>query len=117
MNSQNRMNAGAEYVLCRIWAALQDQKGLHAESLLTCLGALAGYACQVCVRQTAALPGADRKKYALVPVESADGMTYLHGEALNGPLTDSPLSSGHSSAAPSRSSASPCRTSKAFSRT
>ena len=92
MNSQNRMNAGAEYVLYRIWAALQDENGIHAESLLTCVGALAGYACQVCVRQSAALPGADRRKYSLVPVENSDGMTYLYGDALNVPLSESPLS-------------------------
>jgi hypothetical protein len=41
VTSQNRMNAWAEYVLYRIWAALQDQKGIHAESLFTCLGAVA----------------------------------------------------------------------------
>lgn len=51
VNSQNRMNAGAEYVLYRIWATLQSREGLHAESLLTCLGALAGYACQAYVRR------------------------------------------------------------------
>ena len=35
VTSQNRMNAGAEYVFYRIWAALQDQKGIHAESPFT----------------------------------------------------------------------------------
>lgn len=44
------MNAGAEYVAYRIWATLQDQNGIHAGSLLTCLGALAGYACQAYAR-------------------------------------------------------------------
>lgn len=46
MTSQNRMNAGAEYVLYRILRALQDGEGIHPESLLVCLGALAGYACR-----------------------------------------------------------------------
>ncbi|HVY80935.1 MAG TPA: hypothetical protein VG994_08150 [Steroidobacteraceae bacterium] len=40
------MNAGAEYVLYRILRALQDNEGIHPESLLVCLGALAGYACR-----------------------------------------------------------------------
>ena len=92
MNSQNRMNAGAEYVLYRIWATLQDRRGIHAESLLTCVGALAGYACQVCVRETAALPGADPSKYTLLPVETRNGTTYFDSDALKGPLTESPLS-------------------------
>jgi hypothetical protein len=46
------MNAGAEYVVYRIWGALQGRNGIHPESLLTCLGALAGYACQTCAQQT-----------------------------------------------------------------
>lgn len=86
------MNAGAEYVLYRIWAALQDQKGIHAESLLTCVGALAGYSCQHCVRRTAALPGADAKQFELAKRAADDGTTYVEGEALNAPLADSPLS-------------------------
>ena len=76
MNSQNRMNAGAEYVLYRIWATLQEQEGIHAESLVTCLGALAGYACQAHVRQ------------AGVPAASSHFIT----DALNRPLIASPLS-------------------------
>jgi hypothetical protein len=57
------MNAGAEYVLYRILGALQDEEGIHPESLLTCLGALAGYACR-----------------------------HAAGDALNRPLTQSPMS-------------------------
>jgi hypothetical protein len=92
VSSQNRMNAGAEYVVYRIWAALQGQKGIHAESLIICLGALAGYACQVSVRQNAALPGADLRKHALMAVDASDGTTHFHGDALNLPLIQSPLS-------------------------
>jgi hypothetical protein len=86
------MNAGAEYVLYRIWATLQDQKGIHAESLLTCVGALAGYACQSYVRQAAALPGADPRKYELLTVDASDGAKYLYGDALMVPLIESSLS-------------------------
>jgi hypothetical protein len=92
VNSQNRMNAGAEYVLYRIWATLQDQNGIHAESLLTCVGALAGYSCQMYVRQTAALPGADPRKHALLTVDASDGSKYLSGDALMMPLVESSLS-------------------------
>ena len=76
VNSQNRMNAGAEYVLYRIWATLQEHEGIHAESLITCLGALAGYACQAHVRQ------------AGVPAASS----HLITDSLNRPLIASPLS-------------------------
>lgn len=56
VSSQNRMNAGAEYVLYRVWATLQDREGVHAESLLACLGALAGYACQAYARRAGVRP-------------------------------------------------------------
>jgi hypothetical protein len=92
VNSQNRMNAGAEYVLYRIWAALRDENGIHAESLFACVGALAGYACQVAVRQAGALPGADAAKFTLTSVEASDGETYFEGDALDKALRDSPLS-------------------------
>jgi hypothetical protein len=60
------MNAGAEYVLYRIWATLQDREGIHAGSLLTCVGALAGYACQAHLRQAGARAGVDPREFALV---------------------------------------------------
>jgi hypothetical protein len=92
VNSQNRMNAGAEYVLYRIWAALRDENGIHPESLLTCVGALAGYACQVSVRQAASLPGASPAKFALTVVHADDGRSFLAGAALDGALIEGPLS-------------------------
>jgi hypothetical protein len=50
--SQNKLNAGAEYLLYRIWATLQTSHSIHAESLLTCVGGLAGYACRKYAQQT-----------------------------------------------------------------
>ncbi len=105
MNSQNRMNAGAEYVLYRIWATLQDRDGIHAESLLACMGALAGYACQAYARHAgaaAARNGAgfpaplagklDVRKLALTSISTGNGCTYMGGDALDVPLIASPLS-------------------------
>jgi hypothetical protein len=60
------MNAGAEYVVYRIWATLLDERGIHPESLLTCLGALAGYACQVAVRHAGPVPSLDSVKHPLL---------------------------------------------------
>lgn len=92
MNSQNRMNAGAEYVLYRIWATLQDSGGIHAESLLACVGALAGYACQAYARRAGARAGAQSGESALTVVTAGDGYRYVDGDALNLPLIGSPLS-------------------------
>ena len=86
------MNAGAEYVLYRIWATLQDSEGIHAESLFACLGALSGYACQVYVRQAGARGATDSGRYALTTITALDGTTYFQGDALNLPLAESPLS-------------------------
>ncbi len=36
--SQNKLNAGAEYLLYRIWATLQTHSSIHPESLVTCVG-------------------------------------------------------------------------------
>jgi hypothetical protein len=92
VDSQSRIIAGGEYVLERVIHALRDEKGIHAESLLTCLGALAGYACQVYVRQAASLPGSDPRKFALTIVETRDGSKYCSGDALNRPLAESAYS-------------------------
>jgi hypothetical protein len=72
------MNAGAEYVLYRIWATLQEREGIHAESLLTCLGALAGYACQAYARRAGGRMGLSQL--------SSDSL------ALDRPLVISPMS-------------------------
>jgi hypothetical protein len=92
VTSQNRMNAGAEYVLYRVWATLQDSRGIHAESLFTCLGALSGFACQTYARHAGARGGADAGRYALTSIAASDGLVYLHGDSLNSLLTESPLS-------------------------
>jgi hypothetical protein len=82
VNSQDKMNAAGEQLLERIKVALKDEQGVQVESLLTCLGALAGYACQASVLHTV----------PLVSATTADGFTYLYGDALNAPLAESPLS-------------------------
>jgi hypothetical protein len=92
VDSQSRIIAGGEYVLDRVIHAMQDEKGIHAESLLTCLGALAGYACQVYVRQAGSLPGSDPRNFALTMVETRDGSKYCSGDALNRPLAESAYS-------------------------
>ena len=73
MNSQDKMNAAGEYLLERIKVALKDDEGVQVESLLTCLGALAGYACQASVRNRA----------PLIVAKTTDGATYLYGDVLN----------------------------------
>ena len=44
---------GAKEVFQRLVEGMKDSNGVHIESLLTALGALAGYACQANLREQA----------------------------------------------------------------
>ena len=70
MNSLSKLNTGGERILEHVSQALKDEDGVRAESLLACLGGLAGYACQIYVRQAAAMPRADAASFALTRVEA-----------------------------------------------
>jgi hypothetical protein len=74
---------GAREVLQRLLAALSQGPGrrVHAESLLTALGALAGYACQMSVRAQNLTLG--RPEFAGFIVAEADGRRFFFGEAPN----------------------------------
>ena len=75
----------AKEVLQRLLDGMKDAKGVHIESLLTALGALAGYACQANLRSQAlakSLP-------ATAPFQvigTKDGQQYFFGEPLNNAL-------------------------------
>jgi len=76
---------GSEVIAARLMAFFKTERGVHVESYLVCLGALAGYACQVSMRETA-------KGATLVVAQGKDGKTYFFGDVLNTPLAESPLS-------------------------
>lgn len=76
--------AGKE-MLNRLLVAMKNEKGVHAESLLTALGALAGFSCQMGVR--AGGGGAQ-----LTVATTKDGRRFFFGDALNAPLAESPYS-------------------------
>jgi hypothetical protein len=74
-----------EEVFHRLMASMKNAHGVHVESLLCVLGALAGYACQAEVRaiaQAKALP--DTAVFQIVA--AADGRRYYFGDLLNQPL-------------------------------
>jgi len=80
------LKIGAKEVNERLLNALKDQKGVHVESLLTILGALAGFSCQMAAREklqdTANLTEAD----SLMVVEGKDGKKYYFGDSINSSL-------------------------------
>ncbi|WFP49428.1 hypothetical protein PL263_15165 [Methylomonas sp. EFPC3] len=81
----------AQEVFHRLTAAMQNDKGVHAESLLCALGALAGYACQASVRQRNLAEGLAAEA-GFVVIEGTDGNRYFYGDALNSPLAESQYS-------------------------
>ena len=82
---------GAQVVFERLVRAMKNDQGVHAESLLCALGALAGYACQASLRADALAKGLPEQAY-LTEVGTRDGKKFFFGDALNKPLAESKLS-------------------------
>jgi hypothetical protein len=78
--------AGKE-ILARLIAAMTNERGVHAPSLLCALGALAGYACQASVRSRALITG-QSPDALLVVVDTTDGKQFYFGDALNEKLAE-----------------------------
>lgn len=82
---------GAKEVLERLLRVMATGQGVHIESLLCALGALAGYACQANLRGQALALGV-AETAALTTVELADGQRFYFGDPLNQLLFESPQS-------------------------
>jgi hypothetical protein len=82
---------GAKEVFQRLVDGMKDAKGVHIESLLTALGALAGYACQANLRAQALAKGMPATAPFQV-VGTKDGKHYFFGDPLNNALAGSQYS-------------------------
>ena len=82
---------GAKEVFQRLINGMKDAKGVHIESLLTALGALAGYACQANLRAQALAKGLPETAPFQV-VGTKDGKQYFFGDPLNDALAGSQYS-------------------------
>ena len=82
---------GSDELTHRLLTVMKDGRGVHLESLLCALGAIAGYACQASVRAEAIAHGLPETAL-LTPVQTEDGKTYYFGDQLNTSLADSPCS-------------------------
>ncbi|MFL6657174.1 MAG: hypothetical protein ACJ8GW_03810 [Massilia sp.] len=81
---------GSKEICERMLHALQNERGVHIESMLCAAGALAGYACQAALRHEAAAQGlGDKDVFTIV---EAGGATYYVSDHLNLPLADSAYS-------------------------
>lgn len=70
---------------------MKGPKGVHIESLLCALGALAGYACQASARAEGMARG-DSESALFRIVQTADGTRYFYGDSINRPLAELPYS-------------------------
>ena len=73
---------GAKEVYQRVFTALRKDKGVHLDTLLCILGALAGYACQAQLRAQA-FKKMQPESSVFQVVTTADGKTWYFGDPLN----------------------------------
>ena len=79
---------GAKEVFDRLIDGMKNEKGVHLESLLCALGALAGYSCQANLRAQALAKGMPETA-AFQTVGTKDGKQYFFGDPLNEALAGS----------------------------
>ena len=82
---------GAKELNQRLFNAIKNEKGVHIESLLCALGALAGYACQANLRAQSLEMGLPEIA-AFTVIDSEDGKKYFFGDPLNQVLAESQYS-------------------------
>jgi hypothetical protein len=81
------LKIGAKEINQRLINGLKNEKGVHIESFLTVLGALAGFSCQMSVREEMKA-GMKPGQQGFVIADGADGKKYYFGDALNKPLAE-----------------------------
>jgi hypothetical protein len=86
------LKAGALEIYHRLSLAIKDAKGVHIETMLTILGGLAGFACQMSIREELIRKGGASEESVFVIIVGADGRRYFSGDRLNQPLAESQYS-------------------------
>lgn len=83
---------GSQEIFHRVMRGMKDEKGVHIESLLCALGALAGYACQASLRTEFVQEKGLSENQVFVIVGGTDGRPYFFGDLVNKPLAESQYS-------------------------
>jgi hypothetical protein len=83
---------GAKEVTQRLIAALKNERGVHIETLLACIGSLGGYACHMAIRDAIIKPGKAKENEVFMIVGGADGKNYYFGDMVNKPLAEDRIS-------------------------
>jgi hypothetical protein len=82
---------GGKELFQRLVQSMKDERGVHLESLLCALGALAGYSCQASLRALALAKGLPETT-GLTILSGANGESYFFGDLLNQPLAEAQYS-------------------------
>lgn len=83
---------GAKEVLNSLISMMKDSKGVHIESLICVLGALAGYSCQASLRRELIEIRGLSENQVFAVIETKNGNKYYFGDLINKPLAENPLS-------------------------
>ncbi len=85
------LKIGAQELTERLVLALKTEHGLHIETFLTVLAALAGFSCQMSTREKI-VAGKATGEHPIIEVKGADGQIYFFGDMVNKPLLEDRLS-------------------------
>ena len=82
---------GGKEIFQRLLTGMKGERGVHIDSLLVALGALAGYACQAGLRAQAVGQGIAESSVFVIAA-TTDGKKFFFGDHLNKPLIESQYS-------------------------
>ena len=66
-----------------LFAELADGRGVHMETVLTAIGAMAGFSCQMVIREELIAKGSAREADVFQILETKDGQRYYTGDMIN----------------------------------
>lgn len=86
------LKVGSKEITQRLVNSLNDDQGVHIESLLGILGSLAGYSCQAVFREELIDSGKNSENEVFTIVSGKDGKNYYFSDLPNKPLAEEKVS-------------------------
>lgn len=86
------LKVGSKEIYNRVAHIFKNERGVHIETLLTALGALSGFSCQMAVRAELFKLGHQNENSVLMNMTTEDGRIYYFGDPLNKLLAENKVS-------------------------
>ena len=83
---------GGKEITQRLISVLKNERGVHVETLLACIGSLGGFACHMAIRDAIVETGKAKENEVFVILGGADGKNYYFGDMVNKPLAEDSIS-------------------------